>query len=262
MGVMAGSQVPTPPSDTHRAHESVSELGRDDGVDVPLVARPVPAGDLGEALRLFAQHPSSRILLSQATILGALRLRAGRLTTVDAGIAAGVAVWWPFQEWLAHRYVLHAAPRRIAGRTVDPRGARYHRRHHADPWDLEHTVLPSWFLARAAPLHVALWVVATRDRQWALTGMLATTIATLAYEWTHFLTHTGYRPRGVWFRRLQRRHRLHHFKHEQRWFGFTVPFVDDLFGTAPDPSTVSTSPTVRTLGVDDPSTTESAVPAA
>ncbi|MCC5950759.1 MAG: sterol desaturase family protein [Acidimicrobiia bacterium] len=221
-----------------------------DGQEGP-VPRPVPAADLGEALRLFAGHPSGRLLLVQAGVLGAVRAAAGPLRRQDVAVAAGVAVWWPFQEWLAHRYVLHAAPRRLGRRTVDPAVARYHRRHHADPWDLEHTMLPSWFLLPAAPVHVALWLVAMPTRRLALTGMLATTVATIAYEWTHFLTHTGYRPRRGWFRKLQRRHRLHHFKHEQRWYGFTVPFVDDLFGTAPDPSTVPTSPTVRTLGVED-----------
>jgi sterol desaturase/sphingolipid hydroxylase (fatty acid hydroxylase superfamily) len=50
---------------------------------------------------------------------------------------------------------------------------------------------------------------------------------------------------------LQRRHRLHHFKDEHNWLGFTVPYVDDLFGTAPDPSSIPTSPTVRTLGIED-----------
>ncbi|MEZ5183419.1 MAG: sterol desaturase family protein, partial [Acidimicrobiales bacterium] len=105
----------------------------------------------------------------------------------------------------------------------------------------------------AVPVHAAAWVAITRDRRLALTGMTAFSAATLLYEWTHFLTHTAYRPKRSWFRRLQRRHRLHHFKDEHHWYGFTVPFVDDLLGTAPDPSSIETSPTVRTLGILEPS---------
>lgn len=215
-----------------------------------LVPRPAAAEDLGAALRLFLDHPSPRLLAGQVAVLGAVRVaQGGGVSRHEVAIAAGIAAWWPFQEWLAHRHVLHAPPRRIAGRTIDPVVSRYHRRHHADPWDLHYAMLPTWFLVPAIPLNVALWSLATPDRRTAVTGMLATGAATLAYEWTHFLTHTAYRPKRSWYRRLQRRHRLHHFKDEQRWLGFTVPFVDDLFGTAPDPSTIPTSPTVRTLGI-------------
>lgn len=166
----------------------------------------------------------------------------------DSAIVAGVAVWWPIQEWVAHRYVLHAEPRTVAGRTIDPTVARLHRQHHLDPW--KNVGLPLSFLIPAVPVHAGVWLLLARNPRRALTGMAAFSAATLVYEWTHFLTHTAYRPKRSWFRRLQRRHRLHHFKHEQHWFGFTVPFVDDLLRTAPDPRTLETSPTVRTLHVD------------
>lgn len=227
-------------------------IGKDE--PVALAPRPVPAADLGEAAVIFLSHPSGRILAGQVAALAVLRAGAGRPGRADAAIVAGVALWWPFQEWLAHRFVLHAAPRQVAGRRLDPAVARYHRRHHADPWNLDLTMLPAWFVLPAVPAHAAAWTLACRDRRTALTGMLAFGMAALAYEWTHYLTHTGYRPRRSWFRRLQRRHRLHHFKHEQRWFGFTVPWVDDLLRTAPDPAGVVTSPTVRTLGVGESAT--------
>lgn len=215
------------------------------------VPRPAPAADLGAALRLFAEHPSPRIIAGLTGALAVARAANGPLHRRDVVVAAGVAAWWPFQEWLAHKYVLHAPPRRIAGRRIDPVVARYHRRHHADPWDLRWALLPTWFLVPTGPVLGALWLRASPDLPTALSGMLATSAATLVYEWTHFLTHTGYRPKRPWYRTLQRRHRLHHFKDEHLWYGFTVPFVDDLFRTAPDPSTVPTSPTVRTLGVTD-----------
>ena len=84
----------------------------------------------------------------------------------------------------------------------------------------------------ACPTSFSCWP-AVGSRRTALTGMLASASAALVYEWTHFLTHTGYRPRRSRFTKLQRRHRLHHFKDEHLWLGFTVPYADDLFGTAP-----------------------------
>lgn len=216
-----------------------------------LAPRPLPAPDLAAAFRLFCGTTSARVLGAQVLVVAALRARAGGFDRRDAALATGVVLWWPLQEWLAHRYVLHARPRRVLGRTIDPTVARRHREHHADPW--RNIGLPLSFLAPAVPVHALVWLLLTRTRRRALTGMLAYGAVTLVYEWTHFLTHTSYRPRRRWYRELQRRHRLHHFKDEHHWLGFTVPWVDDLFGTAPDPATLPTSPTVRTLGLDQAS---------
>jgi hypothetical protein len=223
-----------------------------DRTDEDTQLRPVRVDGLAGAARTFLGHPSARLLSGQVLALAALRSRAGRARRIDSAIVAAVAVYWPLQEWFAHRYILHARPRRIAGRMVDPSVARLHREHHANPW--RNTGLPMSFLVPAVPVHAAVWALLTRNRRLALTGMLAFSTTTLAYEWTHFLTHTSYRPKRSYYRKLQRRHRLHHFKDEHNWLGFTVPFVDDLFGTAPDPSTVPTSPTVRTLGIEDDQT--------
>jgi hypothetical protein len=211
--------------------------------------RPMRVDGLADAGRTFFRQPSARVLGGQALALAALRSRAGRPRRSDAAIVAAVLVYWPLQEWFAHRYILHAAPRRIGGKTIDPVVARMHRAHHADPW--RNTGLPMTFLLPAVPVHAVVWALLTRNRRLALTGMLAFGSMTLAYEWTHFLTHTSYRPKRSYYRKLQRRHRLHHFKDEHHWLGFTVPYVDDLFGTAPDPAAIPTSPTVRTLGITD-----------
>ena len=207
---------------------------------------------LRAAVATFLRQPSGAILAGQTAVLAALRFRRGRPDRRDLALVGAVAAWWPVQEWLAHRHVLHARPRTVAGRTVDLGVARHHRAHHADPWRLDTTFLPLWFLVPAVPLHALAWSRLAPDRRRAATGMLAFSTATLVYEWTHYLTHTSYRPRRAWFRELQRRHRLHHFRSEAHWYGFTVPFVDDALGTAPDPSTIPLSPTVRTLGVGDP----------
>ncbi|MCP4436058.1 MAG: sterol desaturase family protein [Actinomycetia bacterium] len=217
----------------------------------PTAPRPAPVADLGEAFKLYSRHTSVRALGVSALLAWTARLFMGKPTSRDFTAAVGVLAWWPLNEWLAHKLILHARPITIGGRTHDPHVARYHRAHHADPWRIDLSFLPAWFILPALPVNVAVWWIITgRRKKPTATGVAAISTMALVYEWTHYLTHTSHKPRHAFYRKLQRRHRLHHFKHEQLWYGFTVPWVDDLLGTAPDPSMVETSPDVRTLGVE------------
>ena len=70
----------------------------------------------------------------------------------------------------------------------------------------------------------------------------------LAYEWTHYLVHTDYKPRSAAYRAVWRNHRLHHFKNERYWFTVTsAGTADRVLGTYPDLATVPTSPTAKNL---------------
>ena len=70
----------------------------------------------------------------------------------------------------------------------------------------------------------------------------------LAYEWTHYVIHSDYKPRTRAYKAIWRNHRLHHYKSEHYWFSVTTSGTSDrLFGTHPDPATVSTSPTAKDL---------------
>jgi sterol desaturase/sphingolipid hydroxylase (fatty acid hydroxylase superfamily) len=71
------------------------------------------------------------------------------------------------------------------------------------------------------------------------------------YEWSPFLIHSTYVPRSAGFRAVWRAHILHHYKNEQYWFGVTNPVADYVLRTRPAKDAVPTSPTARTLGVDD-----------
>lgn len=215
-----------------------------------IATRPVRADTLGAAVHLFLEHWSSRLLVAQWVVFLGLRPFFGPPGWWDLAIIASVAVGWPLMEWAAHIGILHARPKRLLGITIDPIVARYHRRHHAEPWTLKWVFLPTVLVLALMPVHVFLWAVITRDPGLALTGMLAFGGAAIIYEWTHFLTHVSYAPRHGWYRTLQRRHRLHHFKNEHYWLGFTVPWVDDMMRTAPDPKEAEVSPTVRSLGIE------------
>jgi hypothetical protein len=60
--------------------------------------------------------------------------------------------------------------------------------------------------------------------------------------------HSDYKPRTRLYRAVYKHHRLHHFKNENYWLTVTTAHTADrLFGTDPDPATVTTSPTAKNL---------------
>lgn len=209
------------------------------------------ARTLPGAARLFLRFPSPRILVVTLGTWLALRAVAGPWGWGDAAIALGVAVYWPFQEWAFHVFLLHFRPRTIFGLRIDPAPARVHRWHHRHPWYIEGIFLPAQVLYGLIPVAALGWWFFTPTLALALTGMASITAAALLYEWTHYLVHVPYVPRSAYVRRIWRNHQMHHFKNERYWHAFTVPLIDVVLGTGPDPDTVERSETVRTLGVDD-----------
>jgi hypothetical protein len=201
---------------------------------------------LGAALRRFVKAPTALVLLTLCLAAAGIRLYLGAWGWHDLALALTVAAFWPLQEWLLHRAVLHQPPLRIGSRRWEPPHVRRHRLHHLEPWRLDLTVLPLYVHSLAPVVVVVAWAVLPPPL--AATAVAVYFAMALQYEWIHFLVHTRYRPRGRVYRSLWRNHRLHHFKNEGYWFGFTVVTVDALFGTAPDPRDVPTSPTARTLG--------------
>lgn len=212
---------------------------------------------LHEALLVFIQYPSPRILAAQLVVL--IRIRMHLLAV--AGLAslswgdllipiAIVLVLWPVQEWVVHKYVLHLRPRELFGRRFDPHFAKKHRDHHADPTYLPDVFLPSRVIVPLIPPTFAFWWLVMPTPELAVTAMLAYVGAALHYEWVHYLSHTNVTPQTEWFRRVRRNHRYHHFKNERYWYGFTMPWVDTVLGSNPQPSTVETSATARNLGVE------------
>jgi hypothetical protein len=203
---------------------------------------------LRQAAVLFIHHGSPRLLAAHLAVLLALRLACGDFGLGDLLVALGVALYWPLQEWVLHIYVLHMPAFTWRGRRVDTLMARVHRAHHHEPWRLDFVFLPVKVILALIPVNALVWWLSIPSSSVALSGMTAMAGAALAYEWVHYLTHTPYRPRSRYYRAIWRGHRLHHFKNERYWHGFTVPLVDTLLGTNPDPHTVETSPTCRDLG--------------
>ncbi|MEY2437101.1 MAG: hypothetical protein QOF97_1937, partial [Acidimicrobiaceae bacterium] len=133
--------------------------------------------------------------------------------------------------------------------TVDLFVARKHRRHHADPRDVDLVFVPMQVIGPGLLAVVALVVLLAPDRSLGLTGLVAGVAMLLCYEWTHYLIHSRYRPRSRYYRSIHRAHRLHHFRNERYWFGVTINVGDHVLGTFPAKDQVEASPTARTLGV-------------
>jgi sterol desaturase/sphingolipid hydroxylase (fatty acid hydroxylase superfamily) len=206
---------------------------------------------LAAALPLFLRHPSPAILTGALASALAGRLALGGYAAADLLPLLALALVWPLQEWLIHVFLLHARPFTLFGRRFDLALARKHRRHHAEPENLGILFIPLASYLYSLPGVALLWWAATPRLELALTGMVGHLALGLRYEWVHFLIHTRYRPRGRWYRRLWRNHRLHHFRNEQHWYGVTMLAADRVLGTGGDEASVAASPTCRTLGVAD-----------
>lgn len=211
---------------------------------------------LADCARVFARQPSPPYLLGAVLIAVALRIPLGAWSWRDLVIAAGLVVVTPFVEWLIHVYLLHSPPFTLFGRRVEIVSAREHRAHHEDPGVLSGVLLPVsavivFALMIAAVAYATSFPIALvlgGDRlAGATTGLVAAYAILAAYEWTHFLIHTPYRPRRRYFKAIWRNHRLHHFKNERYWFGVTSTVGDRVIGTAPDQREIERSATARSL---------------
>jgi len=200
-----------------------------------------------EALPVFLRHGSPRVILAALAAALVARVAVGGFGWMDLLPILATSLFWPVQEWLIHVFILHAKPREIAGRSLDFVVPQSHRAHHREPWRLELIFIPFRSFGYSLPILVGLWFLLTPSAQLALTGLSFYLLLTLHYEWIHFLVHTRVWPRTKLYQRLWQNHRLHHFKNEHYWYGVTMLSGDRLLHTAPRPSDVPVSPTVRTL---------------
>ena len=202
----------------------------------------------GEALRVFAFHPSGWLITLFALICGGVRLSWGPLHLGDALVALALLAYFPINEWLIHVFMLHYKPRMIFGRKIDFLLPKTHRRHHADPWNLDLVFIPRhihWITPFTISfLMWALWPW----KELALTGITTYLLLGLHYEWVHFLAHIPWCPPIAYYQRRVREHRYHHFRNENFWWGVSMGMGDRLFRTAPAVEDTVRSGTTSTVG--------------
>jgi len=211
---------------------------------------------LGDCVRAFWRQPSPPYLFGAVALALGLRLAQDSWSWRDVVMAVGLIALTPFVEWAIHVYMLHSPPFDLFGRRVEMLTAREHRAHHESPGVLNGVLLPVYGVLVFLPtIALVNWVLSFPIQlvlggsrlAYATTGVLVSFAILAAYEWTHFLIHTPYRPKRRYFRAIWRNHRLHHFKNERYWFGVTSTVGDRVIGTLPDQRTVPRSPTARSL---------------
>jgi len=203
---------------------------------------------MGEVFAEFWRHPSPYLLGTCLVAAVTGRVLAGAGSWWELLVPVGLVAILPVVEWLVHVFILHWKPRRVGPLTLDPLLARKHRAHHADPRAIPLVFIPWQAQLWLAPAWTGLAWLVTPTTTSMFTLLVAVYTIKSGYEWTHYLLHSDYRPKSAWYRKVWRNHRLHHYKSEHYWFTVTTAgTADRLFGTAPDPSTVPTSPTVQRL---------------
>jgi Fatty acid hydroxylase superfamily len=214
---------------------------------------------LADCARAFSRQPSPPYLFGAATLALVARLAQGSWSWRDLVVAGGLLAVTPFVEWAIHVYLLHSRPIPLFGRELDVITAREHRAHHRAPNVLDGVLIPVYgvlvFLAMIAATNWLLsypigLVLGGPRLAYTTTGVAVSFTILAAYEWTHFLIHTPYRPQRRYYKAIWRNHRLHHFKNEHYWFGVTSVVGDRVIGTMPDQRTVTRSPTARSLHAD------------
>ncbi len=204
---------------------------------------------LADAFGEFLKHPSPWLLGATLVAVLTARIAVGDWQLSDAVVPVVMLALFPFFEWIIHVFILHWRPKRVGRFTIDPLLAREHRAHHVDPRSIPLIFIPwkslvSWVL----PLTLVVGLLAFPQLGMGLTYLVCIAVLGLAYEWTHYLIHSDYKPRSRWYRSVWRNHRLHHYKNEHYWFTVTsAGTADRLFGTYPDPATVQSSKTVKRL---------------
>ena len=204
------------------------------------------ARTLPDAARQFVGFTSPRILLISLAVALVVRLVVGDYRWTNVIWFGAVIAFQPFLEWFLHVFVLHAKPIQVGTRQFDTVVAQDHRAHHADPRDLPLVFIPlRWCLYLVASvLAVGLLIPDWSNRS---SFYVAAFGMAVVYEWSHFLIHSDYKPRGRAYRHLYTNHRLHHFRNENYWFGITNTVGDHLLRTAPDKDDVPVSPTAKNL---------------
>jgi sterol desaturase/sphingolipid hydroxylase (fatty acid hydroxylase superfamily) len=152
------------------------------------------------------------------TTLLVIRAPQGSGLGLTAMCAAGLTAW-TLIEYLFHRFLLHRlSPFR-----------EWHAKHHARP--SERIASPTLFSASLIVVLVYLpgWLLVGAWASCALT--LGVTTGYLAYAVVHHATHHWRASRG-WLKGRKRWHAAHHHgSGQERCFGVTSSFWDQVFGT-------------------------------
>jgi len=149
----------------------------------------------------------------------------GSVSFMDFFAACGASIVWWFQEHFMHQKLLHSK--------WDWMGKSIHESHHSKPYfhisiDPPSLIL-TWFTVVLTTLLLVCPTISI-----ALSSMIGYSLSGLFYEWTHYIVHTRVKPKHPFFRRLRDHHMRHHLVDNHYWYAFTLPQIDNIFGTNPN----------------------------
>lgn len=183
-----------------------------------------------QAIRRFFFGPDSGPGLVFISTCGFIFLRCGyvfggsQLTFQDAVMFLGATVFWWFQEHWIHGHLLHSE--------FDWIGKQIHKAHHEKPYHHISIDPPALLMGWLLSVHVLLQMLLPMPL--ALSATIGYALAGFKYEWTHYIVHTKVNPRSRSMRCIRDNHMRHHILDNDNWLGFSVLFVDRIFGTSPD----------------------------
>jgi len=198
------------------------------------IAEVVPR-TLNDCVRLFASYSSPRLIAAGILLLVAARAQSP-VSLQDLLVVMTVAAFWALQEWALHAKALHS--------DFDWFGRTIHTSHHEKPYHHVSIDGPDLVLGMMGLSFCVFWLLFGGSAT-SLTASATYFTCGLLYEWTHFIVHTHYVPTSKLGRHVRQHHMQHHCRNEDFWLAFTVPAIDQLFRTAPLPSSVPVSSLAR-----------------
>ena len=184
--------------------------------------------NMRDAIRRFFFGKEIGPILVVGSIASFLQTRfalATPLSVADLAVLATSIVFWWVQEHVLHQKALHS--------NVGWVGKRIHEAHHAKNYF--HVSIDSAELIIGWLLTVHLFLRAVLPLHLALSATIGYAMAGLFYEWAHYIVHTKVkRKRGSFWAKMRDNHMRHHRINERYWLAFSIPALDDLFGTNPD----------------------------
>ena len=181
--------------------------------------------DLSEAARVFflSGDKGPTYIVSLLFVFFSWRIELQSFHLLDVLAFSGAVIFWWFQEHFIHQRLLHSS--------FDWIGKEIHQVHHAKPY--YHVsrdpagLLIGWMLSAHVLLRLML------PLPFALSATIGYSLAGLFYEWAHYIVHTKVRCKSSFWKRVKENHIRHHVVDHDYWFGFSLPWVDDLFHTNP-----------------------------
>jgi hypothetical protein len=162
------------------------------------------------------------------------------VSTTDATIfLATIMIWW-VQEYVFHRVLLHSS--------FDWIGKTIHKSHHERDYFHVSIDPPALLLAWLFAAHLIF--KSFLPMHLCITATIGYAMAGLFYEWSHYIAHTRVKAPPIlhdnslvgWisslaakvFSQMRDNHIRHHRVDDNYWYAFSVPAMDDAFGTNPD----------------------------